>query len=134
MKIWFGYGSDHSANLVMVGEFKTLEQAAQVRELIDRISEAASSDATEGVVDPWAKCDRYSEQSEELLRKSGLNNLSPSDISDFALLSASIEISDNTLRLRTDQTEIGGFVKLMVSKGARVQVYCADEYPDDERE
>ena len=37
MKFWYGYGSEHSANIVMIGEFKTIEGADKVNEIITKI-------------------------------------------------------------------------------------------------
>lgn len=132
MKIWYGYGSDHSANLVMIGEFKTEEDAKRVIELIETLSANAQSDLAEGIVDSWAKSERYSETTEATLRELKLYNLSPADISDFANFNPSIERVGNVLRFRSDDVEIGAFVKLMVDKGAKVQIYSAHDYPDGE--
>jgi hypothetical protein len=134
VKIWRGYASDHSANIVMIGEFKTEEDAERVYELINTLSENASSDSAEGILEYWDRNEQYSEETERRLRKLKLHNLSPADISDFAFLNTSIDRSGAVLRFRTDDVEIGGFVKLMVARGARVQVYSADDYPDSEGE
>ena len=130
MKIWHGYGSDHSASLVLIGEFKTEEAAERVNELINTLSENAQSDLAEGIVDAWAKNERYSEETEARLRELKLHNLSPSDISDFANFNPSIERVGKILRFRSDDVEIGAFVKLMVHEGAKVQVYSTHDYPD----
>lgn len=37
MKVWNGYGSEHSMNLVMVGQFKTIEDAEKTKELIESL-------------------------------------------------------------------------------------------------
>jgi hypothetical protein len=131
MKIWCGYGSDHSANLVMIGEFKTEEDAQRVYELINVVSEIAQSDSATGVFDNWSKNEQFSEDTQKRLRELNLFHLSPADVSDFAFWNPSIELAGRTLRFRSDDVEIGGFVKLMVDKGAKVQVYSAHEYPDD---
>jgi len=34
MKLWLGYGSEHSANLIMIGKFEDRETATKTRELI----------------------------------------------------------------------------------------------------
>ena len=39
MKIWHGYGSEHSMNLVMIGHFKSSEDAEKTQKLIDQLSE-----------------------------------------------------------------------------------------------
>lgn len=134
MKIWFGYGSDHSANLVMIGEFKTEQDAARVVALIEEISDRASSDLADGIIDYCAKNERLSENTEARIRNFELYNLSPADIADFALLGPSIVQKGKALHFHSDNEEIGGFVKLMVARGAKVQVYSAHEYPqiDDE--
>jgi hypothetical protein len=132
MKIWYGYGSEHSANLVLIGEFKTEEDAERVLQLIQAISANASSDLENGVVNHWAKNEQFSEKTEQRLRDLNLYGLSPSDIADFALLNPSMEREGKALHFRTDDVEVGGFVKLMVEKGAKVQVYSAHDYPETE--
>ncbi|HEV8003884.1 MAG TPA: DUF6375 family protein [Planctomycetaceae bacterium] len=132
MKIWRGYGSDHSSNLVMIGEFKTEEDAQRVHELIKVLSENASADLSNGIFGAWSRNEQLSEETEKRLRDLQLYNLSPSDVSDFALWNPSIEKSGKTLRFRSDDVEIGGFVKLMVTEGAKVQVYSAHDYPEDD--
>ena len=134
MKIWYGYASDHSAAIVMIGEFKTEEDAEQVYELINTLSENASSDSAEGLLDFWGRNEQYSEETEKRLRELKLHNLSPSDIGDFAFLNPSIEKSGAVLRFWTNDVEIGGFVKLMVDRGAKVQVYSTNSYPDSKEE
>ena len=134
MKIWYGYGSDHSANLVMIGEFKTEEDAERVYQLINTISENASSDSAEGIFAYFERNEQYSENTEKRLRELKLYSLSPSDVADFAFLDASIERTGTVLRFRTNDQSIGGFVKLLVDKGAKVQVYSAHDYPDSEEE
>ena len=44
MKIWYGYGSEHSMNLVMTGKFKDAGDAAKAKEVIDWLSEQVASD------------------------------------------------------------------------------------------
>jgi len=39
MKIWRGYGSEHSSNLVMIGRFKTVGDAEAAKRIIDRLAE-----------------------------------------------------------------------------------------------
>lgn len=132
MKIWSGYGSDHSANLVMIGEFKTAEDAERVCELINQISEQASLDFGKGVFGYGTQNEQLSPEAENLLRKLRLYNLSPSDVADFALWNPSINKLGKTLRFGSNDVEIGGFVKLLVSEGAKVHVYSADIHSDDD--
>jgi hypothetical protein len=132
MKIWYGYGSDHSANLVMIGEFKTEQDAAGALELIRQLTERAQVDLEEGKIEYWSKPDGFSEGTKERLREHDLYNYSPSDIADFAVIDPHIDHTGAKLTLRTDDVDIGAFVKLMVDKGAKVQVYSAHEHPDED--
>ncbi len=134
MKVWFGHGSEHSAAIVMIGEFKTAEEAESVQRLIDEISGQASDDYSNDIVKHWSKNERYSDETEDRLHQRDLHFLSPSDIADFALNQPNIEKKGKELHFWTDDVEIGGFIKLMVNKGARVQVYSAHNYPGDEEE
>src|SRR5690606_27711733 len=52
MKIWMGYGSEHSANLVIIGKFKSAEEAQDAIRLIERMSEAAVADMEDGNIVP----------------------------------------------------------------------------------
>lgn len=131
MKIWYGYGSDHSENLVMIGEFKTAADAEQVLELIHIITNQASKDQANDIITTWGKTEQYSPDMEELLRKLNLYSTSPSDVADFVYLDVSIEQHGNALHFRTDDIDIGGFVKLMVQKGAKVQVFSAHHHPEE---
>jgi Family of unknown function (DUF6375) len=131
MKAWLGFGSEHSSSIVMIGEFRTAEDAASAYELIEKLRENASSDRAAGVVDSWEKNDRYSPQTEKLLRELKLWGIAPDDIADFANLETTIERSGATLQFWTDDVDIGGFIKLMVDRGAKVQVYSKHSYPDD---
>jgi hypothetical protein len=132
MKVWYGYGSDHSANLVMIGEFKTAEEASRVHQLIERLMENAGSDLAERIFDYGEESERFSESTTKSLRELGLNYLAPTDISDFAFWNPSISKDGKSIRFRSDEEGIGGFVKLLVKEGAKVEVYSEHEFPEDD--
>ena len=134
MKVWRGYGSEHSASIVMIGEFKSVEEAESVYALIEELSGQASDDYSDDIISDWSKNERYSDKTEDRIRQRSLHYLSPSDIADFALNQPNIEKKGKELHFWTDDVEIGGFIKLMVNKGAKVQVYSAHNYPGDEEE
>lgn len=132
MKVWYGYGSDHSANLVMIGEFKTAEEASRVLNLIEKLIENASSDLAQRIFDYGEESERFSESTTKSLRELGLNYLAPGDISDFANWAPSIDKTGKSIRFRSDEERVGGFVNLLVKEGAKVEVYSEHEFPDDD--
>jgi uncharacterized protein DUF6375 len=44
MKVWSGYGSEHSMNLVMIGSFKQASDAEDVKDLIAQLSTLAQNE------------------------------------------------------------------------------------------
>ena len=46
MKLWLGYGTEHSMNLVMIGRFDDKREAAQAFAALQRIMDQASDEVT----------------------------------------------------------------------------------------
>jgi len=46
----------------------------------------------------------------------------------------SSELKGNQIVVRTDEPDVSAFLKLMIDKGARVEVYSAHNYPDSGKE
>ncbi|MDB6024079.1 MAG: hypothetical protein JWM68_302 [Verrucomicrobiales bacterium] len=123
MKTWNSYGSEHSANLVMIGKFKDASSAAKAKEAIDEITEYMTSQDTEK-----AGPDRYSDDVMALLRKVGFTSPSPAELEQFVSDIRS-ELKGSQIVITTDEPDISAFLKLMVDKGARVEVYSG-AYPE----
>lgn len=126
MKIWHGYGSEHSMNLVMIGHFRSSEDAQKTQKLIDELSVGLSDK-----VDIGEPRDRFGDDVLELLRKSDCYSLSPSELEHF-LYPMNSRVEGDKIILTTDESDISAFFKLMITKGAKVEVYSAHDYPDTE--
>ena len=50
MKIWHQYGSEHSANLVMIGHFEDATEATKAKEILDAIGQQVLSDEQSGEI------------------------------------------------------------------------------------
>jgi hypothetical protein len=44
MKVWYGYSSEHSMNLVMIGRFEDAGDAAKAKQIIDLLTEQVNAD------------------------------------------------------------------------------------------
>jgi Family of unknown function (DUF6375) len=44
VKIWNGYGSEHSANLVVIGQFEKAQDAAKAKQMVDWLIEQVRRD------------------------------------------------------------------------------------------
>ena len=124
MKSWNSYGSEHSANLVMIGRFKDADSAEKTKAIIDEIIEFMSSSN-----DYRQNADSYSEATLALLRKVEFHSVSPAELEHFRY-DISSKVKDETIVIGTDEMEISAYLKLMIEKGARVEVFSAHDHPD----
>jgi hypothetical protein len=128
MKIWNSYGSEHSMNLVMIGQFRSLDELEEAKELIDAFTEKLRE--CKDIDDVTS---RYSDETREIQREHNFYQLRPQELEQF-LYDYSIDKSDNTLILTTDESEISSFLKIFLHKAAKVEVYSAHDYPDEKYE
>lgn len=130
MKIWNGYGSEHSMNLVLIGRFKRARDAEKVEKNIDKLSTQASRDDSQSFHFGEPEDQKFSDDMLSLLRSLNLNILGPSDlgqlVSDYHLNREGDQIT-----VTTDESEVSAFVKLFIEAGAKVEVFSAHDYPSD---
>ena len=123
MKSWTGYGSEHSANLVMLGKFKTAEDAttflAELEKLERLIQEDDSDDGNhrafpEKIIDAVFNG-----------RIRFCNDFAPKDLEDFRMELQRQQQADNPtiVKFKSDVTGWAGLIKMMVNAGARVEVF-----------
>ena len=128
MKIWKGYGSEHSANLVMIGHFKEARDAEETKRLIDQIINWVMQDTNESGSD-WPPRDRFTDTMLEFLMKTNLVSLRPEEIEQF-LYDVQVKVDGNKIVITTDEIDVSAFLKVLIEKGARVEMYSAHDYPD----
>jgi len=129
MKIWNGYGSEHSMNLVMIGRFKEVSAAAEAKQLIDDITDQVRNEPNIYDEKKSPRESRYSEDMLNFFMKSNLSTIGPSELEQFTY-DVHVEQEDKTVVLKTDESDVSAFIKLLIEKGARVEVYSAHEYPE----
>jgi hypothetical protein len=130
MKIWHAYGSEHSMNLVIIGSFKKMEDAEATKVLMAEIREQTQNEPDRSFRDDPEEA-RFSEQMLEFFKKANLWTLGPTELEQFKY-DVSIERDGDKLVLKTDESDVSGFIKLMIDKGARIEIFSAHDYPDRE--
>jgi hypothetical protein len=131
MKVWIGYGSEHSANLVMIGRFETHSDAQAAAHLLGRINEWVARESETGGMDVgWESSDRMTEATRKFLMDLHLYSFSLSDLENFAY-EHHVSVVGTALKITTDETEVQGFLKILIEKGAHVQVYSAHDWNED---
>lgn len=130
MKIWKGYGSEHSANLVMIGYFREAHTAEEVNKLLEQLVIQVSNDANTSHDDAVPK-DRFTEKMLELLETTKLYSLASAELEQL-IYDVRIDVDGNKIVITTDEIDVSVFLKVLIDKGARVEVYSAHVYPDTE--
>lgn len=126
MKIWHGYGSEHSMNLVMIGHFKSPEDAEKTQQLIEQLSEGLKDK-----IDIGTSRDRFGDDVLDLLRETNCNILSPPELEQF-LYDTHTQVKGDKIVLKTNESDVSAFFKLMITNGAKIEIYSAHDYPDTE--
>ncbi len=130
MKIWNGYGSEHSMNLVLIGRFKRPQDAEKVEKDIDRLSAQASKDDSHSIPFGEPEDQRFTDDMLSLLRSLKLNTLSPADLGQL-VSEHHLSREGDQITVTTDEAEVSAFVKLFIEAGAKVEVFSAHDYPSD---
>jgi len=129
MKIWYGHGSEHSSNLVMIGRFKDSGDATEVNEIINMFAEQVRADEQAGLIKIGEGADRFTDGMLKLLEKAKVYSIGPAEFEQFAY-DVRIKVRNKELVITTDEIDVSAFLKVLIDKGARVEVYSAHVYPD----
>lgn len=128
MKIWNGYGSEHSMNLVLIGKFKRAQDAEKVERDIEKLRAQVSKDDSNSSVYREPEDQRFSEEMLSLLRSLSLNTLGPADL-DQLIFDHHLERESDRITVTTEEADVSAFVKIFIEAGAKVEVFSAHDYP-----
>ena len=128
MKIWKTYGSEHSANLMMIGCFKCAEDAKQVAKLMEELTNGLI-DKIE--IDTPQHRNRYDDEVYELLKKLECFLLAPHELEQFLIVGMhDVKLDDNKIIVQTDEDDVSAYFKLMLHNGARIEIFSRHYFPD----
>jgi len=128
MKIWRGYGSEHSSNLVMIGRFKTVAGAIEAKRIIERLTEQVRADVKAGLMEEGDPPQRFTDHIMELFKEVETYIVAPAELSQFNY-EFSVELQGDTVVLTTEEYDVSAFLKILVDGGARVEVFSRHDYP-----
>jgi hypothetical protein len=127
MKVWVGYGSEHSANLVMIGRFEDAGDAAAAKRLIDRLTTLVAEEQEAGRMRIGEADERFSDQVLEVLGNEHFHSIGPAELEQFAY-DVSVKHTGTTIELRTDEIDVSAFLKVLLDHKARVEVFSAHDH------
>jgi hypothetical protein len=130
LKIWTGYGSEHSYRLVMIGHFADETAAAVTKEKFDKLTEHVAAQLEAGTMDVgWDSHERMNDALRDALAELELYNLGASEVNNFAY-DFGTELHGDSLKLTTDEGEVQGFLKVMLDGGARIEVFSGHNWTE----
>lgn len=129
MKVWSGYGTEHSMNLVMIGRFKDATTAERTHALIKELTTALQAEREAGRLTVGEPNDRYSDEILKLLGDLNIHSVGPRELEQF-LYDLTMRRNDDSIVVTTDETDVQALVKILIDKGARIEMYSAHDYPD----
>jgi hypothetical protein len=124
MKLWNSYGSEHSADLVMIGRFKDEGSAEKAMEAIEKVTDLITTKH-----DDHRGAERFSEDALRLLKECKVYDLAPYELEQF-IYGVHPSLRGDRIEIRTNEPDLSAFMKLMVDHGARVEVWCSRDYPE----
>lgn len=130
MKIWNGYGSEHSMNLVLIGRFKQARDAEKAEKDIEKLSAQASKDDSQSISFGEPEDQRFSDDMLSLLSSLKIHNLGPAEIGQLVYEHRLTREGDR-ITVTTEEADVSAFVKLFIEAGAKVEVFSAHDYPSD---
>ncbi|MBK5292705.1 MAG: hypothetical protein JJE04_13625 [Acidobacteriia bacterium] len=117
-------------NLVMIGRFTDAGAAASAKEIIDKLTEHVRDESQAGEIEIGGHhIDRFSERMLNLLRELEIYDVSPVELEQFGY-DFDVKVDGDKVVLTTDESDVSAFLKVLIDKGARVEVYSAHNYPD----
>ncbi|TRC87672.1 hypothetical protein FJV80_13145 [Mesorhizobium sp. WSM4310] len=123
MKVWIGYGSEHSANLVIIGKF---ESAGAAKSTLDTLTEAtniALADEAAGRLKAGEVTKNFSKDQLEFYQRTNLA-LDPEQL----LYEFHARVEGDRVVITTEESEINSLLKALLHGGAKIEVYSAHDH------
>lgn len=130
MKIWYGFGSEHSANLVIIGHFKSAAEANDAINLINGAISAAAEDRDSGELEPEFKGGKFTKRLRAFLNEATQGSYANFQYGDQGELLYDIDVEQDgdKVVITTDDLPIAPITKLLMNNGAKVEVYSAHDH------
>ena len=121
MKIWNSYGSEHSSNMVLIGRFLDIDDAAKAKAIIDQLFRYA-----DGKLEELRAIRKFPQEDLEFFIKNA-PVLQPSELEQFCY-EVNVKLSGKDIIITTDEYDLSAFIKIMATQGGRVEIYSAHSH------
>jgi len=115
----------------MIGRFTSADDAEVARREFEQLMDVVQSEFDYDTFEEDDLSVYSNDAIKSILEELKLYDFSSRDVEDFAR-EHSIRREGNELRIRTDETDVNGFLKFLLNKRARIEIYSAHDVPDEQ--
>jgi Family of unknown function (DUF6375) len=127
MKVWIGYGSEHSANLVVIGQFKSPKEAQEALDLLNKVTTIARADEASGLLKAGSPSTKFSDAMLKFCSDSNFMSFGLNDPEQLLYEYSASRDTDKVI-VKTEELEISPFLKVFINGGAKIEVYSAHNH------
>jgi hypothetical protein len=128
MKVWNGYGTEHSMNLVMIGQFKDENSARAAKHVLDQLTNAAKAEENAGRLVIGEPSAEFGDELLTILHDVKVYSLAYSDLEQFLYDDTKVSHSGDQIVIETDEVEVIAFIKVLLDKGAKLEMYSGHDF------
>lgn len=129
MKLWIGYGSEHSANLVIVGHFKSADEAAGSMRLLRKLTDAATADERDGHLKAGGISQDITDRFLQILKDENFS-VGYGDPEQLLYEFNPKQVGDKVV-ITTEENDINAVIKALLHGGAKVEVFSAHDHESE---
>ncbi|WP_094765106.1 DUF6375 family protein [Luteococcus japonicus] len=127
MKVWHGYGTEHSMNLKMIGHFVDADEAREAVEAIATLTAAAEAERSAGRLEYGEPPRLFSEELLAAMSEVSIHSLGYADVEQF-LYDTEIDVKGSRVVVQTDEIDVIAYIKVLLAKGAKVEMYSGHDH------
>lgn len=127
MKIWQGYGTEHSMNLKLIGHFAAVDEANAAVEAINVLTAAAEAELAAGRLEYGEPPRMFSEELLAALSEVKIHSFGYADIEQF-LYDTDVKVDGSEVIVQTDEIDVIALVKVFLARGAKVEMYSMHDH------
>jgi Family of unknown function (DUF6375) len=114
-------------DLVMIGSFNTAADAETAKGIFDTLIAAAIADEASGNIDYGGRTTRFTDEMMATLAGLEIYSLAPHELEQFTY-DVNVTRRDDKLVIRTDQVDVQAFLKVLLFKDARIDVFSGHSH------
>lgn len=127
MKVWIGYGTEHSMNLKLIGHFGDADEARAAVGAIAILTAAAEVERAAGRLEYGEPAGLFSDDLLAALSEVSVHSLGHADVEQF-LYDAEVQVDGSDVVVQTDEIDVIAYIKVLIAKGAKVEMYSGHDH------